>query len=65
VLVWAVEVEVVPLQQNTQQRLLPEHVGGVDGSQPVAVGAAEVVARSSAQTLNEGNPLEIFQTGSR
>ena len=45
--------------------LVPEHVVGVESSQPVAVRVHVVVARSSAVTLDEGNPPEVFQTGSR
>lgn len=44
---------------------VPEHVAGVESSQPVAVGVGIVVAGSSAMTLDEGNLPEVFQTGSR
>lgn len=41
-------------------RPVPEHVTGVERSQPIAVRVGVVVAGSSAVTLDEGNLPELF-----
>lgn len=40
--------------------VVPEHVFGVQGGQPVAVGVSVVVASPSPMALNEGNLPELF-----
>ena len=43
--------------------LSPEHLVGVYGGQPEAVGVAEVVAGSPAVALDEGSTAELLQAG--
>lgn len=45
-----------------EEHTLPEHVVGVDGGQPVAIGIRVVVTRSPAVTLDEGHLAETFKT---
>lgn len=42
---------------------VPEHLIGVYGGQPEAVGVAVVVARPPAVALDEGSAAELFQAG--
>lgn len=47
---------------NTEVDNLPEHVVGVEGGHPVAIGIRVVVTCSPAVTFNEGHLAETFQT---
>lgn len=47
---------------NREVNSSPEHVVGVEGGQPVAIGIRIVVTRPPAVTLYKGHLAEIFQT---